>query len=263
MDYALGSFAPDRDAALTALVQQLGLLSPSDLAARLRAFHGAPPADVLDVLATSHPDRAWLAQVSATADELVADGHDLALLVCRHEDDGSCVVAFHDRALLADVRPGDSVQAGAVVLRGAGPGLSVAPRVFRKVCSNGAVLELPGAEAQAIDAADVGAALRACLQAEPFAEHVRQLRHAAFELVVDGPALLRAAALHTPDELLLGRWRRQGDRSLWGLVNAATSLAHADPLWHDRVTRERDASRLLAVGLARSSAVVASLASLR
>lgn len=265
MQYAFGSFTPDRDAALTALVQQVALLSASELATRLRAFQSERLADVFASIAGDDVHRPWLVRAYDAARQQVAAGRELVLLGCSHEPGplGECVVAFLDRARCEAVRPGDEVCAGVAVSCTPGTGLGVAPRLFRKVCSNGAVIPLPGVPARAIDSQEIADAMAACLCAEGFTHAMQRCRQAAFELVGDAPALVRAARTRSPEELLLGRWRRQGDRSLWGLVNAATSLAHADPRWADRLDRERDAERLLAAGLARGSTVAASLAALR
>ena len=266
MNYALGPFSPDRDAALTALVQLVPLLPPGQLAQRLRDHHVAGKVDLLATLEPGDPDRQWLESVCETMRQLVAEGRHVALLECsrvRGAEGVDYAVALVDRALTDTVRPGDSVQAGVAILRAPACGLVAVPRVFRKLCSNGAVLDIGCATGREIEPYEIDAAVRGCLQPGSFEAMVGRLRWAAHEVVFDGPALLAAARPRSASGALLARWRQQGDRSLWGLVNAATSLAHAEASWAERLELERDAERLLGVGLERGSVTVAEIAAMR
>ena len=271
MKYALGPFLPDRDVALTALVQQVPLLSPRSMAQQLREFHAAGAVDLLAMLDASEPDREWLAAVCSTAQELRHEGRNLALIDCAYtrgsnaegHEGVECAVVFVDRSLTDAVRPGDTVQAGFAILRSPATGLVALPRLFRKVCSNGILLDIGCATGREIEPYEVDAALRACLHADGFQAMVGRLHWAAHEVILDGPGLLGAARPYSAAEPLLSRWRQQGDRSLWGLVNTATALAHADGRWSQRLERERDAERLLSVGLPRGSETTAAIAALR
>lgn len=280
MKYALGSLVIDRDAALTALVQQVPLLSPAAMSRRLREFQSAGTVDLLSILDPLDADRPWLQAVLATTQQLRREGRHLALLDCewrssnwggspsrsddpRSDDGAECAVALVDRSLTDAVRPGDIVQAGVAILRTPELGLVAMPRLFRKLCSNGAVFDLGCATGREIEPFEIETAMRACLQPGGFEATVGRLRWAAHEVVTEGAELVAAARPHSGSDSLLSRWRQQGDRSLWGLINAATSLAHADTSWCKRLGRERDAERLLCAGLERGSETAAAIATLR
>jgi hypothetical protein len=204
------------------------------------------------VLAAEDVDRPWLEATVATVEALRRDGAELGLAHCERTtgDDGACFVSLFDRNQAKNVKQGDLVHAGVALLRSPATGLVVMPRVFRKVCSNGAVLELGSRTGAAIDADEVPAAIQACLGADVFSAAVQRFRSAANVVVEDVEAFL-GMGLATPRAELRRHFAASGDRTLFGLVNAATSLAHdvADPV--QRLARERDAERLLcAVGVA-------------
>lgn len=265
MNYALGPFQPDREAVLTALVQQVALLSPRVLAQRLRESQAAGALDLLQTLGPHDPDRGWLESVCGTAQQLRDEGRDLVLVECawvQGDAGDECAVVFLDRSRTDVVRPGDLVQAGVAIVHTPATGLVAVPRLFRKVCSNGMVLDIGCASGREIDPWQVEAAMRECLRDDGFAGAAARLHWAAHELVADGAELLAAARTHTAPSRLLPHWRRQADRSLWGLVNAATALAHTEALWSRRLACERDAERLLAAGLERGSPTAAAIAAL-
>jgi hypothetical protein len=90
----------------------------------------------------------------------------------------------------------------------------------------------------------------ACLDPGAVARGVARFARAAAVPVEDVTALLRRARPHTPEDELTGHWHRAGDRSVWGLINAATQLAHRVSDLSARLQRERDAERILAVAFA-------------
>lgn len=167
--------------------------------------------------------------------------------------------------LVQDVRPRDSVQAGIGVMA-ADEEILVQPYAFRKVCSNG--MMLPHAlETRHIPRVDLAAsseaveeitttlceAVRACADPEVFSTAVGQMRSAASrrgDLAAHLlPMLLlmlrqtRARAL----ELIQRRFRRERDDSLFGLINAVTSVARDEPDPETRWRLEELGGALLAV----------------
>jgi hypothetical protein len=148
----------------------------------------------------------------------------------------------------AEVRPGDPVQGG-VAMRVAGPEILVHPYVFRQVCRNGAIvaqalgterLERVEAEewmASAPVAEDVLAALRAtvsaCLGEDVFMASRKQMRAAVAVEAEAGQILtLMSHFPGLPQSLrrrlladILNRFTREGDSSVFGLMNAVTAVA--------------------------------------
>ena len=189
--------------------------------------------------------------------------HEIRSTVEREIDlAGGVVVDVYDdgarlflRAVLprgADVLPGDPLHAG-VAVRTAGPELLVHPYTFREVCENGAIrahaltthrVERVRAEVVAPSPFDVVLAIdelrravRACAAPEVFAAGAAEMRSAA-EVRADDvlelmPMLARfndRATRIVPREFVERIVRRfdaepDPDRSLYGLVNAVTSVA--------------------------------------
>ena len=143
------------------------------------------------------------------------------------------------------VGPGDRLQAG-VALRLAGPNIAVYPYIFRRVCTNGAILaHVLGSQqvlyvetliTSEIDTM-VRVAVRACCQAELFAEATEQIR--AGKNVAADPALsmmphlarLPRNIVNTVLDSVLIDWMQSTDHSRFGLMNAITARARdtADP----------------------------------
>jgi hypothetical protein len=153
------------------------------------------------------------------------------------------------RAVLAEsaaVRPGDVVNAG-VAVRVVSSEIIVHPYTFRQVCTNGAVVAqaLHSRRLERTQSTDVfrpsydiavtlsafGDAVRASAAPEAFATAANDMR-AAVDIEADAvisllPALARmpqaAAARLLPR--ILGRFGADDDRSVFGLLNAVTSVA--------------------------------------
>ncbi len=258
MHYSLGSFPLNPSfsniVSMAGRLSRLGLQRHLEaLSDQLRSVQREPPTDLLTALAADDPDRGWLAETALSARQLRADGARLDLIACDHTPgpDGECCVVFVDRARQAAVRVDDDVQAGVAILRSPATGLCVMPRVFRKVCSNGAVLDLGNREATVVEWHEVDDAIRACLAPERFADAVARFRWATTVEIDDIAAFARVAGTVTAGAHLV---RRAGEteRSLFAVLNAATERAHLDLRWSARLDRERDAERLLAAAIADS-----------
>lgn len=149
----------------------------------------------------------------------------------------------------ADVGARDSVQHG-IAMRTRGTNLHVHPYVFRKVCSNGAI------SAQAKDSFVIGrvdfsaandrieavyegirAAVSACVDGDSFAKAVGQMRLAKespgdIDLLLSMMAEFVNVDDQTKESLLnqvSRRYEAEEDRSLFGLMNAVTSVARDTP----------------------------------
>jgi hypothetical protein len=155
-------------------------------------------------------------------------------------DDGERLI---ERSILPDaceVRRGDALQGG-VALMAANHEVRVHPYVFRKVCSNGAIMA-HAVQTQRIEVPEWPADLesfmghvcetvRACAAADAFAGGVAEVRSAIdreadFALTVL-PLLdrLPEAVRVTMMGMIAGRFFSGEDRSRYGLVNAVTSVA--------------------------------------
>ncbi len=145
-----------------------------------------------------------------------------------------------------EIRPGDALKGG-VAARVTPQDVLICPYLFRQLCGNGAVVTMAG-EAQRIervdadcDCADARLALQTtverCLAPETFTRLVSEmrptLRRAAVLAVHFFPLLGRtreALDTRTWHEILV-RFRREQDDSVFGLMNAITSVARdqSDP----------------------------------
>jgi hypothetical protein len=158
-------------------------------------------------------------------------------------DDGDRLFIRSILSLVREVRPGDRVQGG-VALRVAHECILVHPYVYRQVCRNGAIvaqalktqrLERVESYAGGGEAPEVLAALReavqACLAEEVFAGFTEQMRSATeveADLVLNLMPMLSRLPAETRGRLLADitqRFTAERDRSLFGLMNAVTSLA--------------------------------------
>jgi hypothetical protein len=160
-------------------------------------------------------------------------------------DDGRLFArAFHTHPV--EIRPGDAVRGG-VALRTLGEFVDVHPFIFRKVCTNGAIMEDPlqsqrvrrvdlAAPSEVITAAldDIRAAIQACAHPTAFADAVgtmrRATRHSASVIITMLP-MLSEIRHRNPAFFgeILERFERELDRSAFGLVNAVTSIARDTP----------------------------------
>ncbi len=249
MLYSLASFVPDPASLLAARLQQQRPLTVQEIEQFLQiSREEVVPPDLLAQLPRDDVDRGWLQQVVATAEALVAAGRQMKLVRCDHlpGDDGETAVTFQDASLCAAVREGDRVLAGFAVARTASTGLAVLPRYVRKVCANGTVVATGGGIGRSVEPYEVGDAIRVCLEPAGFEAAIERFRGAAEVHVDDLAAIVGAAETVSSQRELQAAVARGRDPSLWGLVNAATSLAHGDARWSVRLRREADAGRLLA-----------------
>lgn len=212
--------------------------------ARVRS--GAP--ELLLALGEDDPDRDWVGAVTAVVAELNSQGRRLTLADCEREPglDGFCNVVLFDRTTVCSVRKGDEVYAGVQVLRTPATGLVAAPRQLRQVCSNGSVAYCGERSGFEVEAHEVATAVVEFLARDEFARVGERLRWAAHVAVDDLDAVLAAAAVATSEPELRRAFRAGDDPTLFGLLNAATALAHGEPDPARRLDRERDAERLLA-----------------
>jgi hypothetical protein len=158
-------------------------------------------------------------------------------------DDGERLFARSTVPRVTELRPGDRVRGG-VALRVTAGEIAVHPYTFRQVCTNGAihaqaiqtrVLERAGLAAPPTAVTRVREAVRAavreCAAPEAFLAGAGAMRSAA-EIKADvfihllpvlgrmPPDMVRAALFR-----IVQRFERAEDRSLFGLMNAVTSLA--------------------------------------
>jgi hypothetical protein len=161
-------------------------------------------------------------------------------------DDGD---RYFARAVLAtdgEIRPGDRVRGG-VAVRAGGTCLEVFPYTFRLVCSNGAIAaralegrrleRIEGTEVivpaydVAIVCTDLRLAVRACAAPEAFATTTGQMR-AATETEANVTLNLLPFLAQLPPAMaqhwlprILHRFSHDGDRTVFGMMNAVTAVA--------------------------------------
>lgn len=205
--------------------------------------------DLLEALQPFDPDWTWVREVHAAMSAHPHARTGLRLLRCeRGLDDAWTAIAVLDQLQHADVRRGDGVCAGFLAQRDE-QGLAVYPRVFRQVCSNGAI----AARVIQVDVraagAGVGEAVALCLSGETFSSVLKSLRAAAALPVDDQLGLLARSGLDVDPRVVLGA-REERDGTVWGLVNALTALARRAPDLRERVRLERQTENILrAAGL--------------
>ncbi|MCI0589528.1 MAG: hypothetical protein L0323_22160 [Planctomycetes bacterium] len=211
-----------------------------------RAVPGSEWPDLLEALPAESPDRAWVERTAEALEARHRRSPRLALLRCEWERDGGGFVAISacDGGVADAVRTGDSVSAGFVAIRDGG-GLRVLPRIYRKVCANGAVV-FQGEQGDALaGAGDVAEAVEACFRKPALEGTVGRLRRAARTPVPSPAALLVRARAASEVAEVLAAFEAAGDRTAWGLINAATAAARGESDFRRRVERERDAERIL------------------
>jgi len=169
-------------------------------------------------------------------------------------DDGEHLMLRTVLPMVQEVLPSDQVQGGVAVLV-EGPEVFVHPYVFRQVCRNGAIRSEAiqtrsvqrvdfGAPSPAIEdvVAGVREAVNVCSRPSTFLNTVARMRSAT-EVRADLLLHLLPLMSHWPQGLrsrafkqVFGRFREGRDRSLFGLMNAVTSLARDEQVpktrWH-------------------------------
>lgn len=177
----------------------------------------------------------------------------LRLTVCSIEKDDRgaerLLLGVYSPSLTADVRVNDPVSAGVLVAlhseRGGGScRLEVVPRVYRKICQNGAIVfvedaparEVPqgvlwGSEALEPLVAELEPMISACLDEKAFALAVSSFRRSAAEPIEDTALAASLGGRLSPEveRAVLARYRTGGDFTRWGLLNAVTAEARTAP----------------------------------
>jgi hypothetical protein len=185
----------------------------------------------------------------ATSDIRQAFADEIASLggtVTHAYDDGERLFARAVLATTGEIRPGDLVRGG-VAVRAGGSLVEVFPYTFRQVCSNGAIaaqalegrrlerVEGTGVVVPEYDIAvlltDLGLAVRACASLDAFETTTRQMRSAT-GTEADFTLNLLPFLTHLPSAMarhwlprILHRFSADGDRSVFGMMNAVTAVA--------------------------------------
>ncbi len=271
MKYCLGEFSlqPQAtfvntellDLALTARSSRSGQpeLGARDFWARLRALiqsaEGArlrelkeieEAPDLLRSLPDGSSDREWAAEIASAMRTLLGEGASPRLDVCEGEGgpDGYLAIGAHAETLRRAVRQRDLVSAGFVVIRSGFAEPRIYPRVYRKVCANGAVV-LEHTETAFVPApGEFSKAVFSCVGGA-FRRAVSRLRRAARTEVPDPVGLLRRSGAPVDWADVEGEFERAGDRSAWGLVNAVTARARSERDFPRRLEIERSAGLIV------------------
>lgn len=142
-----------------------------------------------------------------------------------------------------DVRPGDGTQRG-VALRTRDDEILIHPYLFRQVCRNGAIMAraietraierfefATRPEAEQAVVVEVREAVRDCADEHILDDAVDRMRVMA-DAEADAALTLLSAVLNLPRrdaahwfDSIQGRYRRGADRTMYGLMNAITSVA--------------------------------------
>ncbi|PTL76543.1 hypothetical protein [Vitiosangium sp. GDMCC 1.1324] len=163
--------------------------------------------------------------------------------------DEHMLLGMYSPTLTADVRVGDSVAAGVLVALHGEPGgggcrLEVLPRMYRKVCQNGAIVFLEDARShelhlhrhllsEAVEplAHVLEQMIRACFDATVLEPAVDSFQRSANEPLGDGGLAESLVSGLSPGvmQAVLNRYRTEGDFTRWGLLNAVTAEARTAP----------------------------------
>ena len=149
--------------------------------------------------------------------------------------------------MVREVRPDDAVKGG-VALMATGEEIRVHPYTFRQVCRNGAIAAEaiqtrcvhrvePGVPTEAVEAVmeELREAIRDCSTPEAFSISTDRMRSASRQqanlMLHLSPMLSRLPREHAARffAMIEGRFTRQRDTSMFGLVNAVTSVARDEP----------------------------------
>jgi hypothetical protein len=158
-------------------------------------------------------------------------------------NDGARLFARSTLPQVLEVRPKDKVQGG-VALRSIPGEIQVHPYVFRRVCRNGAIMahaletlrleagQFPDSPDCVVEVtAELRQALRACCTEEAFTASTEEMRSAA---TIDADLMIQLlpALARMPQDtvahvlpLIMRRFERRRDRSVFGLMNAVTAVA--------------------------------------
>ena len=182
-------------------------------------------------------------ETSAIRDAFEQEVNDAGGTVTDAFDDGSRLFLRSIFPQPQEVKPGDRTSRG-VALRGKESEIFVHPYFFRQVCRNGAIAAqavqtrrveryehatCPGAGDAVL--LEIRQAVRDCADPEILASATRRMRTMAeTEADVALSFLPEILKLNPKDasrlvDIVLGRFERRPDRSLFGLMNAITSVA--------------------------------------
>jgi len=121
-----------------------------------------------------------------------------------------------------------------------------APRTkIVECCIDGAILYVGDGEQHEVTAETLPDAVLACMSVRNFDPAVERMRAAAEFAVPDPTLVLELARPVAPPTEIIAEFRRAGDQTGWGLLNAATALARGEPELARRLGREQDAERIL------------------
>ncbi len=209
---------------------------------RLRGRKPEPGPDLLTELALSDPDRGWVEAVHRRLADL-SRRSEIRLLACDHEPgpSGFLAIAATSPALSAEVRTRDTVWGGFAALRDAGGPVRIWARVFRLVCQNGSLVSV---REDFIEAADVEAQIERCFDRARFMSAVTALRAAATRHLPDPRPMLDEGGYMLHRGPIEARWREESDPTVYGLMNAMTSVARDLPDIRERLKLEEEAGSL-------------------
>jgi hypothetical protein len=202
--------------------------------------------DLLRALPKGDPDRKWVEAVHRRLRKL-SRRFDIRLLACEREPGGSgfLAIAATSPALSADVRPRDTVWGGFVALRDSNRPVSVRARIFRLVCRNGSLVSV---HEDGVEPADgVEEHVERCFDHARFMSAVEALRMGAAQRLEDPASRLDEMEYLLHRGLIERRWREEGDRTVFGLINAITSVARDVPDMRERLDLEGMAGSLARV----------------
>ena len=224
------------------------------------SWRSSAPPDVRTVVEPADPDHDWVHEVAHVLEDLTASGRRLRLLECSRGGAGGgadgIAISAVDAHRSAVIRAGDVVCAGFAALREEGGDLVVLPRIYRRMCRNGAVVfsHLGADELScASDVGGVGAAVTRCLSQPELQATAGRLRRAARTEVHDVQALLHDAAVPLPVDVVL-RGAEEPVDTVWGVLNAVTAQARRVPAFRQRLAIEQAAERILQAALAPTAA---------
>jgi hypothetical protein len=176
---------------------------------------------------------------SIFAEEVTALGG----MVSQTFDDGARLFARSVLPGTFEIKRGDGVQGG-VAVKATDQGIWVHPYLFRLICKNGAIWAkaLQAREISDLNRldpevaeAELREAIRACTGPEAFVLATNQMRSATTR---DADILLRNLSLltqlsHLGDQrvatMILRQYFADGDRTVYGLMNAVTAVARETP----------------------------------
>lgn len=241
---------PDPNDLLARLLADGGLPRGAELVRLMREFEsrrkGARAApDLLAELAADPGPDGWVFELA----DALAGRRGLRMTHCERGTDYTAI-AVVDESQTASIRPRDESCGGFAAVRDRQGDVEILPRIYRQVCTNGAVMMTHTGAGILHETGSVRDAVNACLSGATTTAAFDVLRRAARTPVSDPIALLRRARVDAP-AAEIWRDREEADDSVFGVVNALTASARREPRFARRLDIERGAARVLAAaGLA-------------